>query len=99
MPATTRSILFYIGYVLGWTAAISAGGAVVGAILFPIVGSLIGKEMTVTAMILSGARQIGFLTFIWAFGIAVVMAFQRAYKKRHPHDSPPPSPSSSANDG
>jgi hypothetical protein len=100
MPAfTASSVLFYVGYVLGWTVAISAGGAVVGAILFPLVGLLIGKDMTVSAMILSGARQIGFLTFIWAFGIAVVMAFQRAYKRRHSHPVRPPSPSSSANEG
>jgi hypothetical protein len=72
----------YCGYVLLWSTIITAGGAVVGAVVFPLVGSLAGMEMTATAMALSGARQLGFLTFIWAVGIAIVMAFQHAHRQR-----------------
>ncbi len=96
MALHPRSIVFYSAYVLGWTTAISTGGAVLGAIIFPIVGTLAGMDMTVPAMIKSGARQIGFLTFIWAFGIAVVMAFQHAHRRRR---AQVPSASSSANEG
>lgn len=78
-----QTALFYCGFVLLWSAIITAGGAVVGAILFPLVGRLAGMDLTIPAMVLSGARQIGFLTFIWAPGIAIVMAFQRAYRLRH----------------
>lgn len=91
-----RTLLFYSGYVLFWSTVITVGGAIVGAILFPLVGTLAGMDMTAGAMALSGARQIGFLTFIWAVGIAIVMAFQRAHRLRR---SQAPGRSSSENDG
>jgi uncharacterized transporter YbjL len=91
-----RTLLFYCGYVLLWSAIITAGGAVVGAIVFPLVGTLAGMDMTASAMALSGARQLGFLTFIWAVGIAIVMAFQHAHRRRRAQAS---ASSSSTNDG
>jgi len=94
---TLRTSLFYVGYVLLWTVIITAGGAVVGAVVFPIVGLLAKVEMTVAAMVWSGARQLGFLTFIWSVGIAIVMAFQHAHRRRA--QAAPPSDSSSTNAG
>lgn len=88
--------LFYCGYVLLWSCLITAGGALVGAIIFPIVGTLAGMDLTTAEMIVSGARQLGFLTFIWAVGIAIVMAFQRAHRRRR---AQPPADSSLPNDG
>jgi uncharacterized transporter YbjL len=95
-----RTLLFYCGYVLLWSTIITAGGAVVGSIVFPLVGTLAGMDMTAGAMALSGARQLGFLAFIWAVGIAIVMAFQHAHRHRRQRgvqDAPPSS--SSTNDG
>lgn len=95
-----RKALFYVGYVVLWSVIITAGGALVGSIAFPIVGSLASMEMTVPAMALSGARQIGFLTFIWAVGIAIVMAFQHAHRRRAAQRPPGgPAASSAAKDG
>ena len=91
-----RTILFYCGYVLLWSAIITAGGAVAGAIIFPLVGTLGHSEMSATAMALSGARQLGFLAFIWAVGIAIVMAFHRAYRRRPDQRPAPASPTSSS---
>lgn len=94
-----RTSLFYCGYVLLWSTIITAGGAVAGAIVFPLVGTLAGMDMTVAAMALSGARQIGFLTFIWAVGIAIVMAFQHAYRRRRRTAQPAASSPPSTNEG
>lgn len=96
---SVRTIVFYGGYVLLWSVIITAGGAVVGAVVFPVVGTLAGMDMTGAAMALSGARQIGFLTFIWAVGIAIVMAFQHAYRRRRRTAQPAVSSPSSPNDG
>jgi uncharacterized transporter YbjL len=92
-----RTLLFYCGYVLLWSALITLGGAVAGAVVFPLVGSLAGMDITPAAMALSGARQLGFLTFIWAVGIAIVMAFQHAHRRSRAQ-APARSPSST-NDG
>lgn len=96
-----RTALFYCGYVLLWSAIITAGGAVVGAIVFPLVGTLGHAEMSAGAMALSGARQLGFLAFIWAVGIAIVMAFHRAYRRGRGQRAEPGSTGSSSveNDG
>jgi len=91
-----RTALFYFGYVLFWSAMITLGGALVGSVIFPVVGSLAGMDLTVGEMARNGARQIGFLTFIWAVGIAIVMAFQRAHRLSRAQR---PSGSSPANDG
>lgn len=89
MALSPRTALFYCGYVLGWSLLITLGGGLVGAIVFPIVGLLAGYEATVPAMIWSGAWQIAFLTFIWAFGGAIVMAFNHAHRRRSAAGPPP----------
>lgn len=82
MTSNVHPAFFYTGYVLLWSLIITAGGALVGAVVFPIVGTLGSVEMSAGAMAWSGARQLGFLTFIWAVGIAIVMAFQHAHRRR-----------------
>ncbi len=77
-----RTGFFYCSYVALWSALITLGGAVVGAIIFPLVGTLADVAMSARDMALSGARQLGFLAFIWAVGIAIVMAFQHAHRRR-----------------
>ncbi len=94
--ARLRTGLFYCGYVLLWSTMITLGGALVGSVIFPVVGSLAGMDLTAGEMARNGARQLGFLTFIWAVGIAIVMAFQRAHRLRHAQR---PAGSSPANDG
>lgn len=76
-------LLFYTGYFLLWTVGICAAGAAVGAISFPIVGALIGAESSTLELIGSGAAKLGFLSFIWAPGTAIVLCFHRAYRNRH----------------
>lgn len=80
--ARLRTALFYCGFVLLWSTLITLGGAFVGAVAFPLIGTLAGVAMGTGDMALSGARQLGFLAFIWAVGIAIVMAFQHAHRRR-----------------
>jgi hypothetical protein len=77
-----RNVCFYVGYVVAWIVAIVATGAAVGAISFPLVGWLAGSSRSAASHALSGARQLAFLAFIWAPGIAIVLAIRRAWERR-----------------
>ncbi|HEX9785740.1 MAG TPA: hypothetical protein VGA56_23785 [Opitutaceae bacterium] len=74
--------LRYLYFFLGWTLGITAGGAIIGAISFPLVGSLLGAEGSSWELTLSGARDLAFLAFIWAPGTAIVLCFHRIYRDR-----------------
>ncbi len=78
-----RTKLGYFLYFLAWTLGITAAGGIVGAITFPLVGSLAGIEGTLSQQALSGARQLAFLALIWAPGGATVLCFHRIYRDRH----------------
>lgn len=84
-----RQILFYAGYITGWTVAITAAGALLGAIIFPLVGVIFGRDATPATMALSGARNLGFLAFVWAPGTAIVLAFRHGFRRRKLSDSSP----------
>lgn len=60
---------------------ITAGGAIVGAIVFPIIGLIAAMPGGPTAHMLAGIKNLGFLTFVWAPGISIVLAFDHAYKR------------------
>jgi hypothetical protein len=53
-------------------------GALLGAILFPMAGHLIGSHKTTAELIVFGAKTLGFYFFVWAPGIALVREFMRA---------------------
>lgn len=77
----TQLILYYSWFVLRWTVVITAGGALLGGVIFPIVGWIAGTEGDSVSHMLAGVKNLGFLTFIWAPGISIVMAFAHAYKR------------------
>jgi len=77
-----RQSLFYAGYVAGWTIGITAAGALVGLIVFPIAGVIFSRDTPLPDMALSGARNLGFLAFVWAPGTAIVLAFRHAFRRR-----------------
>lgn len=79
-----RGIFFYVGCGLAWTIGISAGGALLGGIAFPVVGTILGKSANFWDMAIQGVRDFGFLASIWSPGIGIVMAIHRAYRDRHP---------------
>ncbi|RME73365.1 MAG: hypothetical protein D6781_00585 [Verrucomicrobia bacterium] len=78
----------YVPYGLAWTLGVTAAGALVGAVAVPLAGVLIGSEKTVAEMALAGARNLGFLSFVWAPGLGIVMAFHRAFRDRQRQDAP-----------
>jgi hypothetical protein len=71
-------------YFLFWTAVIGAAGAGLGAVLFPLAGSLFQTGHTAAQLATMGARIGGFYFLIWAPGTAVVLCVIRAYRRRHP---------------
>jgi hypothetical protein len=85
-----RGILFYVAYVTAWTAVIVVAGALVGAVSFPLVGAFAGLPRSAAGLALSGARQLAFLAFVWAPGIAIVMAFHHAWRSRQSSGTSPP---------
>ena len=79
-----RSWIQWIGLFLLFTVEITAVGALLGAVTFPIAGILIGAERGWAELTLLGLRNIGFWFFIWAPGIALVRCIMRGYRERHP---------------
>ncbi len=77
----------WAGYFLFWMAAIVAGGAALGAVVFPLAGLGFRTGYTAAELVRNGARIGGFYCLLWAPGIAVVLSVMRAYRRRHP-DAP-----------
>lgn len=69
-------------YFLFWLLAIVAGGALVGALSFPLAGPAFGSTLTPLEHVFTGARHLGFIALIWAPGIALVLCVRRAYHNK-----------------
>jgi hypothetical protein len=69
-----------LGGFLFTVLGLCALGALLGAILFPLVGPLGGAVKTRDELIVLGARTGGFFFMVWAPGIALVRMFMRATK-------------------
>jgi hypothetical protein len=57
---------------------ICALGALLGALLFPVIGGLGGSYRSASELILTGAKMGGFYFMVWAPGAALVREFFRA---------------------
>jgi hypothetical protein len=79
-----RSWLQWTGLFLFFTVEITAVGALVGGLAFPLVGAIIGAERGWAELAVLGIRNIGFWFFIWAPAIALVRCVMRAHRERHP---------------
>ncbi len=69
-------------YFLFWLLAIVGGGALIGAIGFPLLGPVFGSTLSPLEHATTGARHLGFITLIWAPGIALVLCVRRAYRNK-----------------
>jgi len=69
-------------YFLVWTAGITLLGAALGAVTFPIAGKLFGWKFTAEQLAQNGARNLGFLFFVWAVPIAGIACAARGYAQR-----------------
>ena len=77
-------------YFLLWVAGVSAVGAVVGAVTFPLLGAAFEWKFSASELAMNGARNIGFLFFVWAVPIAAIACVVRRYTRKSaaPHSSP-----------
>ncbi|HEY0944591.1 MAG TPA: hypothetical protein VGD81_04960 [Opitutaceae bacterium] len=69
-------------YWLLWTSGVIAAGTLLGVLLFPLVGKLIGARFTVGELAITGAKTLGFYFALWAPGLAIVLTVKRAYEQR-----------------
>ena len=69
-------------YFLFWLFAVIGGGALIGAISFPLVGPVFGSTLPPLEHALTGARHLGFIAMIWAPGIALVLCVRRTYRNK-----------------
>lgn len=72
---------WWIGIWHGWVALIVAVGALIGAVLFPLIGSLAGMDYTVAAMLRRGVFDGGFYALIWAPGAAFVICVVQSRRR------------------
>lgn len=71
-------------YFLCWLLGIVGGGALIGAVGFPLLGPLLGSDRPPLAHAITGARHLGFIALIWAPGIALVACVMRARRNKPP---------------
>lgn len=57
-------------------------GGLLGALLFPLAGSLLRMDLTLLEMARNGFRDGAFLAFIWAPGASFIVVVMAAYEKR-----------------
>lgn len=73
-------------YALGLITGITALGAAIGAVVFPLWGLVFGLERGAGELAVAGMRTLGFYFLIWAPGIALVLCVKRAYEARRGQD-------------
>lgn len=72
--------LYWVGLWHFLLLCFISGGALTGALLFLVVGTLAGMDYSATEMLISGAKNGGFYLLIWSPGIAMILCFMKAYK-------------------
>lgn len=81
MNAQTKLWAARVGGFFFTVIQVVALGALLGAVIFPIVGKLGGAHKTTEELVVFGAKTLGFYFFVWAPGIALVREFWRAGNK------------------
>ncbi len=69
-------------YFLKWTVGITLTGAVLGALIFPLVGLLWNLDYTPLQLAWNGVKILGFFFGIWAPGTALVLTVKKVYEAR-----------------
>ena len=64
----------FLSYILGITLA----GTIIGAIFYPLAGTILGFNHTILFMIKKGMLDISYLALVWAPGGAIVLCFIKA---------------------
>ena len=72
-------LITYWGFLfLSYIVVITLAGAIIGAIFYPLVGTILGFNHTVLFMIKKGMLDISYLALVWAPGGAIVLCFIKA---------------------
>ena len=79
--------LRWFSWWLFMVVGICLQGGLSGALLFPLVGSLLGVDYSLAEMSISGLKDGAFLALIWAPGTAFVVCLMRAHGKRPPAET------------
>jgi len=79
-----RRVRQFVVVVIWVTALITCTGAILGAGIWPLVGLLAGASQPPDALVLTGAKTLGFYFFLWAPGTGIVVAAIREWRRRHP---------------
>lgn len=72
-------------YAAIWIGGLIAMGTVLGMILFPLGGLVVGAERTPLELLVRGAKFGSFWFLLWAPAIAITATVMRAYRQKHPH--------------
>lgn len=79
----------WLGWSVGWlllAAVIISTGALLGSLLYPIAGTLLGMDLSLREMWLNGVFDGGFYALIWAPGVSFVACLMAANWKRRNSD-------------
>jgi hypothetical protein len=79
----TLQRVHWLIYFLLWTAGISAVGALIGAVSFPLLGLAFGWKFTAGELAYNGASNLGRLFFYWGIVIAAIACVMRRYRRLH----------------
>ena len=77
-------VVYWIVLWLGLVLLICLGGALAGALLFPVGGWLLGMDLTAAEMLRNGVMDGGFLALIWAPGVSFVVCLMQANRRHQP---------------
>ena len=73
---------YWMALFVGYTLSIILAGAVLGAILYPLVGSLFNFNYSLISMTQKGMTDLSFFALVWAPGGAIVLCFIKAHHKK-----------------
>ena len=78
LTTTTYWMALFFGYML----SIIFMGTVLGAILYPLVGSLLRFNYSLISMTQKGMADLSFFALFWAPGGAIVLCFVKVHRKK-----------------
>ena len=78
LKITTYWMALFLGYML----SIIFVGTFLGAILYPLVGSLLRFNYSLIYMTQKGMADLSFFALVWAPGGAIVLCFIKAHRKK-----------------
>ena len=79
LPFLLWSLFKWGTHFLVYTAGFIALGALLGALLFPLAGLLLGMDLTISQMIVNGARDGGFYFCMWGPGLAFLYTVMQVH--------------------